>query len=312
MTQTRTLDWRQLATRLAVFAAVTVLLDLALGLGLAALLPRVKTGQHVGVINNAIESEAEVVILGSSHAMRSYDDEELTRLLGVRVHNAGLDGRGVLFARGLLALISQRHAPSLVVLDVTFSEKERANAYAFAPYYGRSAIVDAMLTEGDWRERVKLVSRSFRMNSVALAILANLFGDAPEWGFAPATGQLSPTARLADTPERPLAHPEPFVEENLVALVEEARRSGAQVVFAESPTFGDSRPADVRALYERVAARAGVPSIRIAREELPGFGPALFKDRSHLNQRGAEAYTALFGQRLRAQIRIFDSLKPLN
>lgn len=312
MTQAKPLDWRQLAKRLAVFAAVVVLLDLAIGLGLAALLPRVKTGQQVGVINNAIESEADVVILGSSHAMRSYDDEALTRLLGVRVHNAGLDGRGVLFARGLLALISQRHPPLLVVLDVTFSEYERANAYAFAPYYGRSAIVDGLLTDGDWRERVKLVSRSFRMNSVGLAILGNLFGGDHEWGFAPASGELPPTARVGDTPERPLAHPLPFVEENLVALVEEARRGGAQVVFAESPTFGDSRPADVRALYERVAARAGIPFIQIASDELPGFGPALFMDRSHLNRRGAEAYTALFGARLRSQIRIFDSLKPLN
>lgn len=312
MTRSPTLDWRQLATRLGVFAVVVVLLDLAIGLGLAALLPRVHAGQQVGVINKAIEAEADVVILGSSHAMHSYDDEALTRLLGIRVHNAGLDGRGVLFARGMLALISQRHAPKLVVLDVTFADRDRSNAYAFAPYYGRSPIVDALLTDGDWRERVKLMSRSFRMNSVALAILGNLFTDSHEWGFEGVTGQLAATARITDLPEPALVNPKPFVEENLVALVEEARLRGAEVVFTESPTFGNPRPADALALYERVAARKGVPFIKIETEELPGFGPALFKDRGHLNRTGAEIFTAAIGERLRSRVRIFDPPKPLN
>jgi len=300
MTQNPTLDWRRLATRLAIFAAVVVLLDLAIGLGLAALLPLVHAGQQVGVINNAIEAEADVVILGSSHAMHSYDDEALTRVLGARVHNAGLDGRGVLFARGLLALISQRRAPKLVVLDVTFADQDRSNAYVFAPWYGRSPIVDALLVEGDWRERVKLVSHSFRMNGVALAILANLFAGHPEWGFDPIRRTLDASARVGDTPELPPAHPKPFVEENLMALVEDARRSGAQVVFTETPGFGYPRPADVRELYERVAAREGVPYIRVTSGDMPGFGPAYFADASHLNRAGAKVYTALVGERLRA------------
>ena len=300
MTRHPILDWRRLATRLGIFAAVIVLLDLAIGQGLAALLPLVHAGEQIGVLNNAIEAEADVVILGSSHAMHSYDDEALTRVLGVRVRNAGLNGRGVLFARGLLALISQRHAPKLVVLDVAFADRDRSNAYVFAPYYGRSPIVDALLVEGDWRERVKLTSRSFRMNGVAFAILGNLFAKRPEWGFDPIDRTLEASARVGDTPELPLAQPKPFVEENLMALVEEARRSGAQVVFTESPGFGYPRPADVRALYERVAARAGVPYIRITSDDLPGFGPALFADPSHLNRAGAKLFTAAIGARLRA------------
>ena len=59
--------------------------------------------------------------------------------------------------RGLLALIMQQHAPKLVIVDMTYADAQRSNAYAFAPYYGRSPVVDALLVEGDWRERVKLV-----------------------------------------------------------------------------------------------------------------------------------------------------------
>jgi hypothetical protein len=249
------------------------------------------------------------VILGSSHAMHGFDDEELTRLLGMRVHNAGLDGRGVLFARGMLALITQKHAPKLVVLDMTFADKQRSNAYAFAPFYGRAPTVDALLVEGDWRERVKLASRSFRMNSVALAILSNLFVERRPWGFAPATGSLAPTSRRDDFPKRPLAHPDPFVEENLIALVEDARAHGAQVVFTESPTFGDPRPADVRALYTRVAEKLAVPIVQLSDDEIASFGPEQFKDRGHLNREGAARFTAMIGARLRSEFSIDQSPK---
>lgn len=312
MTENQTLDWPRLAKRLLIFAALAVSLDLTIGLGLAALLPRVHAGQQVGVINNAIDAEADVVILGSSYARRSFDDEQLTRELGMRVHNAGLDGRGVLFARGMLALISERRAPKLVVLDMTFAEQERSNVYAFAPFYGRSPAVDALLVEGDWRERVKRASRSFRMNSVALAMLANLFAERPAWGFEPATGSLAPSARRDDHPARAPARPEPFVEENLVALVEDARAHGAQVVFTESPTFGDSRPADVRALYQRVAERLGVPILELSDEQLASFGPEQFKDRGHLNRAGAQRFTALIGQKLRSKFSNRESHNMLN
>ncbi len=309
MTAKQTLDWPRLAKRLAIFAVVAVSLDLAIGLGLAALLPHVYAGQQVGVINNAVDAEADVVILGSSHAMRGFDDEALTRLLGMRVHNAGLDGRGVLFARGMLALITQKHAPKFVVLDMTFADQQRSNAYAFAPFYGRSPTVDALLVEGDWRERVKLVSRSFRMNSVTLAILANLFVERRPFGFEPATGSLAPTSRRDDQPERPPAHPDPFVEESLIALVEDARVHGARVVFTESPTFGDPRPADVRALYARVAEKLGVPIVQLSDEELASFGPDQFKDRGHLNREGAARFTVLIGARLRAVFSIDETPK---
>jgi lysophospholipase L1-like esterase len=89
------------------------------------------------------------------------------------------------------------------------------------------------------------------------------------------------------------------VEETLVALVQDARAHGAQVVFTESPTYGDPRPADVRALYQRVAERLDVPIVQLTDAELASFGPELFKDRGHLNRQGARRFTALIGPLLR-------------
>jgi lysophospholipase L1-like esterase len=112
-------------------------------------------------------------------------------------------------------------------------------------------------------------------------------------------GQLAASTPRDDFPARPLAEVQPFVEQTLVELVEDARAHGAQVVFTESPTYGDPRPADVRALYKRVAERLGVPMVQLPDAELESFGPELFKDRGHLNRQGAQRFTAWIGPKLR-------------
>lgn len=292
------LGWGTVARRVGSFALLCALLDLALGSGLAALLPYVRAGLRVGAVSRALAAEAEIVILGSSQAQHSYDDEALSRMLGVRVHNAGIDGHGILFARGLLDLISQRRVPKIVLLDVTFSTTEREGLQSLAPYYGRSPIVDRLLAS-DWRQRVKLMSRSYRMNGVALSILGNLFADGGVWGFEPLAGRLPENVRIPAGPERKLGHLPPSVEESLFALVEEARMRGSEVVFAQSPTFGRPRPRDVLALYERIAASARLTTLPIASDELRRFGPAHFRDPGHLNREGAAVFTAVIAERLR-------------
>ena len=290
------MTWRQLTSRLVLFVAVTAVLDVTMGETLAALVRRVRRGGAVGVVNSSIAAEAGAVILGSSRASHGYDDEALTELLGVRVRNAGLDGRGILYARGLLDLIIARHAPQLVVLDVTYFEGERANAQVLAPYYGRSQKLDAILIDGDWRERVKLVSHSFRMNSAVLPILGNLGASAPLWGFVPLHGQLD----LSEPINVRLTVPPPpaYVEDNLADLVADVRRSGAEIVFVESPSWGSRLSANVRKMYARVAENGDVPFIHILTAETAGFDASLFHDRAHLNAKGAKVFTRLVAGRL--------------
>lgn len=297
MARAESLTWRRLAARLAGFAALMLCLDFAIGTGLAALLPHVRSGQQIGAVNNALAAAADVVILGSSHAQRGYDDEALSRMLGVRVHNAALDGRGVRFARALLALICARHPPKLVVLDVSFSYHERDRLYGLAPFYGRSALVDRLLVDGDWRRRVKLASRSFRMNGVPLAIAANLFAETRPWGFEPLAGRLADDLE-PDPNGRPPARLDAEVERSLLALVGEARQCGATLVFAESPTYGAYRPADVREMYARVSEAEHVPRLELDAEALARLGPAQFSDPGHLNGEGAAIVTAALAARL--------------
>jgi hypothetical protein len=292
-----TLRARTVAGRLLVFAVLLVLLDAVTGRVLDALRPSVGKGQLVGQVNSTIQARADVLVLGASTALHHYDDRRLSERLGLRVYNGGVDGRAILFARGELSLAGAVHRPRLVVLDLSYSPQDRADAQLLAPYYGHDRTVDEVLNS-DWRNRVKLVSRAYRYNQLALPILSHL-GTPMTSGFAPLDGSLPADLPREGGPQRPDRSFGPWFGVELRRLVGEARALGARMVFVESPTWGNPVPPVVAAEYERVAREMRVPFFRLTPDHYPEFANAtLYRDRSHLNRQGAEIFSRLVGDSL--------------
>jgi hypothetical protein len=278
--------WSALLRWLGALVLVAAATDFAAGSAMLALVPRVGEGETMGVVNASVAAEADVLVLGASRAAHHYDDELLTERLGVKVRNGGVDGRGIRYARGMLALCAARHAPRLVVLDLVDIPDEAANARLLLPFAGDPRVAD-ILAGDDWRERVKLTSRLYRMNGAVFALLKNLDTEPPRFGYEPiADGSVDPEWKpLPDVAELPDS-----VEPELRAFVAEARAYGAHVVFAESPSFRHRHPRAYRELWERVAEEEGIPFWREL-GDTPEFPAAAFSDVGHLDEGGARTYT---------------------
>jgi hypothetical protein len=286
----KTLSARTVAARLVGFALLLVLLDTGAGPLLDALHATVGEGQLVGQVNSAVRARADVLVLGASTALHHYDDQALTDRLGLRAFAAGVNGRGVIFSRGLLALIAAVHPPRLVVFDVSYSDRDRTSAQLLSPFYGRDPVVTGILAR-DWRNRVKLASRAYRYNGLLLPMLANRGTPPMTWGFEPLDGALPAdavpggAARL----DRGLG---PWFERELRQLVTDTRRLGARIVFVESPTWGGRVGPQAMAAYARVARDLDVPFHHLTPERCPELAHAtLYRDRVHLNRRGAALFT---------------------
>lgn len=61
---------------------------------------------------------ADVVILGSSRAHHHYVPSVFFDSLGITAHNGGVDGNGIVMAKGLYQMITERYHPSLLIYDV--------------------------------------------------------------------------------------------------------------------------------------------------------------------------------------------------
>jgi len=278
------------AGRLLAFALLLVLLDAGTGRLLDALHATVGEGQLVGQVNSAIRAHADVLVLGASTALHHYDDRALTQRLGLRTFAAGVDGRGVVFSRGLLALATAAHPPRLVVFDVSYSDRDRTSAQLLSPFYGRNAVVSGILGR-DWRNRVKLTSRAYRYNGLMLPILANRGTPPMPWGFEPLDGAL-PADAVPGGPVRPDRGLGPWFDRELRKLVADARSHGARIVFVESPTWGGRVGPQAMVEFERVARELDVPFHHLTPERCPELAhAALYRDRAHLNRQGAEVFT---------------------
>ncbi len=282
----------QVGRWLAGFVLGLVLLDAAIGAIFDRLYPTVGRGQLIGMIHSTVAARADVLLLGASTVRHHLDDRALSARLGVRVFNTGLDGRGVMFSRGLLALAREAHAPRLVVMDVNYSDRDHNSARLLAPCYRRNRVVDEVLT-WNWRERLKLVSHAYRYNGLIFPMLTNLNTPPMRWGFEPLDGSVPDSSRFGG-PLRGGGGFGPWYGVELRKLVGEARAGGARIIFLESPTWGAKVAPEAIAEYERVSREMGVPYYRLTPDRVPALDHAgLYYDRAHLNRRGAALLTDL-------------------
>jgi len=294
---------------LALFALALVAADQLGGFLLERAYPSVGRGQLAGMVNSAIQARADVLILGASTASHHYDDAALGESLGVRVFNTGLDGRGIVFSRGLLALAGAAHAPRLVVLDLSYSDRDRTSARILAPLYGRNPVVDQVVA-WSWRERLKLVSRSYRFNGLVLPILRNLGTPPMTSGFEPVDGAIADSVPWRG-PERGAGGFGPWYGDELRQLVREARALGARVVFVESPTWGGRVARVARDEYTQVANEMDVPLHLLDPEHVAALNQArLYFDRAHLNREGARVFSSVVTPVLRAELAAARTATP--
>jgi len=305
--------------RSAVFLAALIALDQGLGAGLGSLLARARSGQGAGLVQRALQArDAGILVFGSSRAQRHVDPAALERGLGLSAHNAGCPGQALAYARMLEALVLARGSRArLFVLQIDpkhlFVDRS-ARASVFAPFYGESAAVDQILA-ADRFAALKLQSRSYRFNSLALGLLRAVAlpgAEADGNGFTPHRGRMGRAAAGAApdafAPPRTADGRYPFLprmRQMLRDFVADARARGIDVFVFLGPRYrGAARTPNwelaARAELGRVVASAGgayAPVDEIAQPELRQ--PALYFNRSHLNEQGAAVLSALLVREIR-------------
>jgi hypothetical protein len=299
---------------IAAFLVGLVAIDRGLGAVLAASHARVRSGGEAGLVNLALSrADVDLMVFGSSRAVHHVDPSVLEARLGVRAHNAGCDGQGLLYARMLEALLLARDTGTrLFLLQVDpkdlFMAQEREElhrAMVFAPWFGESPEVDAILERRGPTTRIKLWSHTYRYNSMLLPILANLARPEPAHadGFVALGGRLDParhTGRDGFAPEEP----SPWMEGRLRAFVRAGRDAGIEVAVFSGPRyrFGRPRPADETAALERLAALVrdeGARFLALDEQTVPALrDAALYRDPAHLNRDGAAIFSTRLAERL--------------
>lgn len=283
--------------KLLIFLVILVLLDRLIGFSLEDIFQRVRYGNHMGGSVIAMQEEkSDIYIFGPSTAVHNYVPSILEKKLGLTVYNAGIDGVNSIYQYALQGLLFEKHIPKMIIFDYSgFSIAKTADPYRsitiLHPFYRSKSLFDIIKEQGPLA-RYKFLSKLYPYNSrLHLLIHFLLFGN-PEnnnKGYTPlyATMEDSPIP----PPEEKDFQYDDLLEDYLIRFFKRAINNDVEIIICIPPRRRHSEnimPAGLKNLL----VSNNIPIIDFRIRNYPEFKDhTLYKDKNHLNTRGAELFS---------------------
>lgn len=273
------------------FLLLVAVVDIGLGFVLNQLYFSQKSGKYHRISHALSETEAEVLLAGTSHSLRHLVSPVFADSLNQTVYNIGSKGQNLYYIAALVDAILDRYQPDKIVLTIDRDMFRNAETYDklsdLKPYYWREKSVQRHLDKRGPLEKIKLLSKLYTYNSTLLHILKYQTSKQEDQdGYLPlyevSKRQYSEADRNLDTPDFPTN------EEHLVLLeelVQKAKTLGVGVYFVISPELNGEYIHN--SAIEAIASRHKVPLWNYSLDERWILKNELFGDHTHLNHQGA-------------------------
>lgn len=285
---------------LAAVIGLLVLMDLCLGGANAWLYHRSKYGifhRQQYVLN---ESKDDIIILGSSRAAHQYIPSILSDSLGMTCYNAGSEGMCVFYHYSILAAMIERgHKPKLVIYDVMDLDTKDYPGPTFtldaaldrlAPHYGDFASIDNLFALKGWKERLKLCSLSYRYNSkLVQSIKCNYIPQPENNGYEKVMGVLSNKV-LFEYVNYDDCSLDSLKIQYMQKMIRLANQNDIRMIFVLSPYY-KNKPSKALDVSMNIAKQNQIDIIDCYNEQKL-MKRELFRDEMHLNDQGAQVWTA--------------------
>lgn len=293
---------KRLFIKLLVFALLFIAIDQAIGAGFSTLIAKARGGDTGKNNEIADRTTASVILFGSSRCDHHYDPRIIADSLGMTCYNAGRDGNGILLMYPYYRMLSSRYQPRLVIYDLSgfdVAEDDHTKYLEWLrQFYGR-AFVDSMVWDINPDERYKMLCRSYRFNGKGLQLIGDAIHPMQQdiLGYKPLYGTIpyEPTPIPAEG-QKPI---DPFKEKYLIRLIQDCKRNGTRLIFTFSPSYGQTWHSPYHDALRRLFRRYHVPFLYHQNDKRFVMNRRYFKDSSHLNHVGAEAYTRMVASEIK-------------
>jgi len=279
--------------------------DQVAGYLLEQLFLKQKKGEYHEISYALKEVDEDVLIFGSSRAVRHYDPAVLADSLNMTAFNVGKLGNTLLYSDAVFAQMLTFHKPKMVILDISpveFATTERER--------GQKSMVNALLKFDHLpaiEERIEAVSpkelilsklfRTYKFNSAIYTLLTNDSGksdlDAAK-GFQARKG-VKITNHIVNE------HNSDYVEDPLLVktfhnFLENAKKNNVQVHVVISPTTLKQSNTSIKRI-KAITQEQGFDFIDLSfRPEFRNV--SYYYDQTHLNATGARMFSEMLGRQL--------------
>lgn len=289
------------------FVAAIALLDIVFGWVNRAMERRAHTANY----HCCYEAHEDILILGSSYAVREVIPSILTDSLGLSCYNAGEAGNGALCAWVRYNMFLRHHTPQLIIYALTpgYDYVQIGSDYteylkSFKAYYGIEPTVDEVYRNmGEPMDGIRLRSAFVRYNShwILSAKDAIRPSQQNQHGYNPFYSTFTPYA----VPDSAGTEPVSIDQKKFAyfeSLMRDATARGIRVICFLPPHYYNTYHAQSHEPALALCRELSIPVIDNYNDPFYQARPELFGDKDHLNHTGAQIYTAQLAQYIKNYI----------
>lgn len=299
-------SWYFLGVKVLAFIVCVFVVDAILGKSFELLEGRIYKKNPLSMPSHHMvkDIDADVIILGASIASRHYIPSLIEDSLHVSAYNCGFDGTPFVVQNSLLNLMLDRYKPHTIIWEIGEVSMENDGdikhlSYLY-PYYDTNEQARNVVNGVDKFQRIRMLSKTYRYNSVALNELKTLLGSKPREselslkGYMPldTAGYIYPT-KIIKPYENTIDTSKVILLEN---TIERCKESNVQLIISSSPRYISN--------YDEIKNSRSYKAILglVNKYDIPFFDyyelfseePQLFKDNAHMNDNGTRKYMSVF------------------
>lgn len=294
--------------KIILFFAIAVALDIICGWTFVFLRSKARGGQTYKNEYLFNSCKDDILILGSSRANHHYVPSVLQDSLGLTCYNAGEEGCGIIPAYVRYRMVCERQKPKLVLYELTpgydyLEDKGGYSGYlgAVRQYANNDIIKKMYLDFSDGLESIRLLSAMYRNNSCIIKNVKDVLRPTPELkGYDPLYGNINPQSRVKNKPS--VSTNAAKIDTHKISYIEklaiETKAEGVQLVFIISPKFSGGCFEDYEPAFA-LSKKYDIPIVDNLNNDLFIGDSEMFQDYTHLNHKGAVAYTQYIIPQLR-------------
>lgn len=169
---------RRFVIRILLFATLVACFDYGIGVSLSQIRKMNKGGDVQRLANIMNNIDDSVIIMGSSRAVHHYVPNIIKKELGVSCYNCGFEGQGIIMHYAVWKELTKRYYPKILIYDVEamFDLSNEFDNHRYLsrlkPFYKSNPSIDSVFWSVDYKEKWKMLARTYQYNSNFMDILA--------------------------------------------------------------------------------------------------------------------------------------------
>ena len=307
-------------SRLLLFCIALIVTDRILGFAFKQVYFHQRIGQFSQTTYAIDSSRQDIMIFGSSRAVRDYSSPMIAKGSGLSCYNSGRDGMMIPYSSAVEQVTLERHKPKLIILDIAPRELSKDNSKyeklsILLPYCSEHREFLSYVDKISPFEPLKLFSKTYPYNSSLFILGMNaLFPKSVKKdssGYLPLDDSMTKAemndyqsamqARAAKTRLK-----KEVAEEKAITyyrqFLDRAKNDNVKTLVIIAPTilkdpfYLDNQSVEKRLIVDMAREYPNVIFLDFSSDPRFNYHPEKFADMFHLNKQGSEEYSNILAQ----------------